>query len=284
MPEFSISVDLGHIMAEGTPITADLFPNLAMAVQAVADRAEARWKAYAAGAAMPNGKSVGIRSGQYMRSIMQRSLGDFSKEVYSNLPYARVIEEGAPRRDLKELLRSSSKVRISAAGHRYLIIPFRFGSPGNVMRDSPMPDSVRDWWIDKKSSSITGQFLRVSGTGAISIKTRKPLTVAARTYSWGDRLSREALTELGMSDAQTKRMQGMVNFRRPSQSGGAAHSKYLTFRIMSERSPASSWISPAQEGKWPARTTADEFRGVADKVFRAAVEADIKAALPGTST
>lgn len=304
---FKIQVDLSHLMAVGSAFTAAVFPHLALAVQMVADRAEGTWKAFAAGAPLPSGKVIHSRTGAYTRSIMQRNTGDFSREIYSELPYAQAIESGSPRRDLKEMLRSSLKVRVSAAGKRYLIIPFRHSSnPNNVMRDNVMPPSVHEWWKDKQPShvlrpgskvdplmSLFGNIEfapeakfnthRLSGTGAYDIKTRMRLTVPEHHYQWGDRLSKTALAGLGVGGESARRMAGMVHFTKQGGKGGSSHSQYITFRVMSEASRPGSWIAPAQEGKWPARTTSQIYQPLAEIVFQAAVEADIRAVLPGAS-
>jgi hypothetical protein len=303
---FSINVDLSALMRTGSAFTKDAFPHLALAVHAITDRVEARWKAFAAGAPMPNGKTIGNRSGRYLRSIMQRSTGDFSADVYSESPHAQAIESGSPRRDLKTMLNSSLKVRLSAAGKRFLVIPFRHSpNRNNVMRDNAMPASVVEWWKDKKPSHVlrrghlidpviaemlegTGisppanarfNMTRLSGTRAVDIKTGMTISVPRHRYSWGDRLSKGALSALGASDQETRRMQGMVNFRRPGKTGGSAHSTFLTFRTMVEGSRG--WIAPAQEGKWPARQVAEIYQPVAEELFSKAVEADIRAAMPG---
>ena len=281
MPEFSISIDLSELMPANGPLNRTTFPNLAYAVKAIADAAEGQWKAYAAGAALPGGKSIGVRSGQYMRSIMQRQNSDFAWEVYSELPYAQGIEEGVPRRDLKTMLNSSLKVRVSAAGKRYLIIPFRHSHEGNVMRDNAMPENIREWWMHSVPSRVIRIFERESGTGALDIKTGAPLRVPGFRYKWGDRLNRMALESLGANDAQIKRMQGMVMFRKPGGKGGGAHSRYITFRTMVEGS--AGWIAPAREGYWPARTTSATLRPVAEEAFTRAMEADVKALLPSTA-
>jgi hypothetical protein len=278
VPAFTISIDLSHLVPGG-PIS--VFPHLALAVQAIADRCEGRWKEYAAGQRpLPNGKRINPRSGEYLRSIMQRRTGDYAAEVYSELPYAQQIEEGAPRRDLKHILSSSLKVRTNARGGRYLIIPFRHSHPGNVMRDNPMPESVRDWWADQASSAVMSTYRRPSGTGALDIKTRQLLTVAGFRYRWGSRLAAADLQAMGITGRSAQRMEGMVNFRRPGHTGGAAHSQYITFRTMTEHSKG--WIAPAQAGEWPARTTAETYKPVAEKLFARAVEADILAAMPPT--
>lgn len=302
MAEFKISIDLSHLVARGSAFTGAVFPHLALAVQAIADRAEGTWKAFAAGAPMPNGKVINSRSGSYTRSIMQRNTGDFSREIYTELPYAQAIESGSPQRDLKTMLNSSLKVRISARGRRYLIIPFRHSAnPRNVARDNAMPTSVAEWWKNKRASSVTNpkkaledlfgiEFApgaqasntRPSGTGAHDIVTRGVLQVPKHEYQWGDRLSRADLAGLGVHGEAARRLQGMVMFRKPGGKAGGAHGKYITFRTMAEGSRG--WIVPAQEGKWPAKQTAELYQPLAEQAFQAAVAEDVRSIIPGSTT
>jgi hypothetical protein len=218
------------------------------------------------------------RTGEYARSIQVRDTGDFSGEVYSDLAYAQSIEEGAPSRDMKKMLSSSAKVRLTHDGRRYLIIPFRWNHPNSVMGNS-MPESVQSWWKGKTPSSISGTYRRVSGTGAINFRTSQALTVPGWRYKWGSRLTDSDLEGLGVKGSAAKRMSGMVNFRNPGSSGGASHSKYITFRTMVEGSPG--WITKATDGKWPARTVAETLQPIAEKAFRDAMQEDIERILGG---
>lgn len=243
----------------------------------LAEAAHQQWIAYANGAPLPNGKVISNRSGEYARSIQIRQIGPFAAEVFSDLRYAHVIEEGAPQRDMKRMLDTSFKVRLSAKGKRYLIIPFRHGAPGSVM-GANMPDSVADWWKDKTPSRITGRLLRASGTGAFDIKTRKLIMVPAWRYRWGHRLGSGDLADMGIEGKAADRLKGMVMFRKPGKGKGySSHSQFITFRVMSEGSKG--WIAPAVEGKWPAKTVADTLRPIAEEAFRGAATADIQALL-----
>ncbi|CAB4137253.1 hypothetical protein UFOVP326_15 [uncultured Caudovirales phage] len=275
MSEFRISVSLSALIPWGGAVTADMFPHLAHAVRTIAEAAHRQWVAYASGMPLPSGKVISSRTGEYARSIQLRQTGPFSAEVYSALPYARAIEEGTPARDLKRMLNSSFKVRVSAKGKRYLIIPFRWNTPNSVLGRA-MPQAVHDWWQAPTlaRSAIVGTYRRVSGTGAMSVKTRDPVTVAGWKYRWGSRLTPDVLEALGITGPAAKRMAGMVNFRKPNARGGAAHSKFLTFRVMVEGS--SGWVVPAQEGRWPARTVAQQLAPVAEQAFRRAMEEDVK--------
>jgi hypothetical protein len=273
--DFSIVVDLGDVLPPGSSLTKDAFPNLSYAVQNLAVKAQEQWMRYARGEPMPDGRSIGIRSGGYLRSIQLRQVNDFAAEVYSELPYATALEEGMPARDMKKMLGSSWKVRVSKKGKRYLIIPFRHDTPGSV-QGNPMPQAVHEWWKapNREASHITGAHERVSGALGSSIATRRQMTVPGRSYHWGSRLSKAALQGLGADQAQVRRMAGMVHFRNP-ESGG--HSSFITFRVMSEDSPG--WQAPATPGFWPARTTSDQLRPIAETIFARALQTDIQALL-----
>jgi hypothetical protein len=304
MNEFRIRVDLGHLLPGGS--AGDLaFPNLSHAVAALVDRCEDQWKRYASGEPLPSGKTIGVRSGQYLRSIMSRMDGPYSGEVYSRLAYAETIERGAPAWDMRSLLGSSLKVRINKKGGRYLIIPFRHDTGNAMSGGKPMPDEVRRWWQDKSASFVLHVDRRpvhsdlagntpklehqVHAFRRDDIMEHGPLlTVARRNYWYGDRLTRGDLAAMGrgassftgLAGANKKRYEGMLNFRQPGKTGGAAHSQYITFRVLSENSRPGSWMQKAREGYWPARTTADMFRPIAEDIFGKAIEADVMALLP----
>jgi hypothetical protein len=276
--EFRISIALGHMIPEGAALSAATFPTLAYAVRRITEQAHQQWTEYASGAPLPNGQVINSRTGEYTRSIQVRDTGDFSGEVYSDLAYAQSIEEGAPARDLKQILSSSAKVRLTHDGRRYLIIPFRWNHPNSVMGNS-MPEAVQTWWQGKTPSSISGTYRRVSGTGAVDIKTRQALTVPGWRYKWGSRLTDADLEGLGVQGSAAKRMSGMVNFRNPGSSGGGSHSKYITFRTMVEGSKG--WVTKAVDGKWPARTVAETLQPIAEEAFKLAMQEDIERILGG---
>ena len=262
MSTFSIRGDLGNLTTGG-PVE---LTELKAAVEAVTLEARRLWVSYAEGAPLPDGKVIHARSGGYARSIATRQTGEFSGEVYSELPYADAIENGSPARDLKRMLDSSLKVRLTKDGRRYLIIPFRWQTPGSIGGGNVMTPAVHGWWRRQERSHVTGEYQRPSGTGAYDIHTRQLITVPQKKYFWGARL--------GEGDAgATKHMAGMVNFRQPGAKGGAAHSQYITFRTMVEG--GKGWNAKAVEGKHPARSVADMMRPVAEERFGEAVKRDI---------
>jgi hypothetical protein len=270
-PVYSISVSIPAIGGGGGG--AAEFPNLAHAVKTVAEAAQAQWVAYASGAPLPGGQSVNPRSGTYARSIMLRQTGAFAAEVYSDLSYAEAVETGAKARDLKEMLRSSGKTRRTKDGRLYLVIPFRWSQQGSVGSGpgNQMPAAVQNWWRGKAPSHVVSMGTRVSATGA---------TVPQANYRWGDRLGQGDLARLGIGGTAARRMQGMVNFRAVGKKGGASHSSFVTFRTMVEGA-SGKWIAPAKPGKYPARTTAQQIRPVAERAFAEAVRRDLARALGG---
>jgi hypothetical protein len=287
MGEFRIGI--GIAIPAWAPIRREDFPALAYAVRSMVAAAHQQWVEYAQGkAALPNGKTIQSRTGEYARSILVREVSDFSAEIYSDLAYAKGIEEGTPARDMKKILNSSLKVRLTHDGRRYLIIPFRFNNPNSVMGNT-LPPSVYKWWSSQTASHITGHGWRKSGTGAVAFQNRTTgsfrqqtghvLDVRSRTYSWGTKLGKSDLDGLGVTGAAAKRLSGMVMFRRPGKTGNAAHTQFITFRVMTENSKG--WIAPAREGMWPARTVADTLRPVAEKSFAEAAAEDIQKLLGG---
>lgn len=283
---FLVDIQVDERMARGVLTRAE-FPTLSYAVQKMAGYGQSIWQEYASGKPLPNGKVIHARSGRYMRSIMIHQTGDFSSEIYTDLHYAEGIEKGTPARDMKRMLDTSMKVRMSKKGKRYLIIPFRHGAPTNTLTSdgknatgmNTMPESVFEAWKGMKRSRIVSVGRRASGNGAYDPRTRKRFMVSQRKYKWGDRMTEDQLRSQGISGRQLKHMKGMVHMQQRKGLGqkGGVHGQYLTFRVMSEDSPG--WLVKAREGAWPAKTTASELRPIAEKSFGEAVENDIKRVL-----
>ena len=280
MSQYSVGIQIA--LPPDIPFGPDAFPTLAGAVQALANAAHQQWQRYAQGEPLPNGQIINARSGTYHRSITLEQISPFEFRVFSNLAYAEAIETGSPARDLKTMLHSSLKVRVSKDGKRYLIIPFRWGTPGTIgFGGNVMPQAVHDFWKPQSvpRSRIISLGTRTSGTGAFDIKTRQPVLVPQRNYEWGARLTQQHLGAMGIGGQSAKRMAGMVNFRNPGGSGGAAHSSYLTFRVMTEDSPG--WQAPAIPGKYPAKITAEQIKPIAEQAFKRAMEEDVRRYLGG---
>ncbi len=192
---------------------------------------------------------------QYIASLTIESSGPMQVSVYSDYEQAYNIENGQPSRDMKRMLDTSMKVRVSTskknAGKRYLIIPFRHSL-------SSMPTAVRAAAKSLSQSSVVESGFRQSGTGAWSPKTRAPYLVPRRIYAWGDRLP-AGLAMKSSAHHKTDRYAGMV--RMNTSAGKGRSSAYLTFRTMMEGS--SGWITKPVPGMYHIKEVAEEIEPIA---------------------
>ena len=143
------------------------------------------------------------------------------------------VEEGFAAYDMKAMLLTSSKTKVTTKGKRYLTIPIRHGTPGNGALSRAMPQQVYQAASGLRPSSITGRNL------------------------WGDALP-AGLVPKRKPSHRSDPYAGMV--RMNTSTASAKSSVYLTFRTMSENSPASSWILPAKPGQNVARGIAEQAR------------------------
>ncbi|HWY23760.1 MAG TPA: hypothetical protein VNX47_02510 [Nevskia sp.] len=273
MAYYAIKVELpfGITLPAGGAVSIT-FPNLAEAVRQLAEFGQAQWLDYARGAPLPDGRSIPSLAGgngEYLRSIVLSQQGDLHWRVSTDWPGADRIEEGLPSYDMKQMLRTSAKVRVNKRGGRYLIIPFQHGTPGTVGFRSVMPEHVYELARQMRASHVTGSRRVNNAIGLHDIATRKPVRVVRRTYSYGDRLP-AGLVSKAREGHRTDQMAGMYRFDSPT--GG--HSRFLTFRTMSERSQG--WIRGAIPGFWPARTVAEQIRPQAEAIFQEALQEDVK--------
>lgn len=258
MAEFLLKVDLTEAMRRGGGVVnALVLPRLNQAVRAVVQQVQIDWIEAVGRARLWSGEKDA-----YIKSIKAEMTGDFSGLVWSDLKLAEQIETGRPERDLKRMLDTSAKVRTTKKGERYLIIPFRHNTPGNEAHTPAMPAGVYAVASQLAPSRVTGMGERLSGTGAIDIRTRKALTVPQRRYSWGDRLV-DAAAEGG-----DKRHEGMYRFET-TLPGGKRSSEYLTFRVMKESSKG--WVIGPRPGLYLAKGVAEAMQPRAEVAFAAAL-------------
>lgn len=261
MAQFSIKIDLQNVLSQLRGIVDEqVLPMLNQAVSAVSQQAMIDWKEAVMRAKLWDGEKK-----PYVDSITWKMTGSFSAEVSTDYKYAEEIETGRPARDLKKMLDTSLKVRTTKTGKRYMIIPFRHQVPGADAIGQSMPDDVYALASKLKPSRVVGAGTRMSGTGAMGIKSRTPLTVAARKYAWGGRL------DAGSTPKMQSRHAGMVRF--DTSSGKASSSAYMTFRVMVEGSP--KWVIPPQPGMYLAKGVADRLQPLAEKAFSEAIKRDL---------
>ncbi len=279
----------GNVLLEATGVIDKVvLPLLHQTVQAVAQATVAEWQ--------QNVQKAKLWSGEkdaYTSSIKWEMTGDLSAVVSTDYKHAGEIETGRPQYDLKKMLDTSMKVRLTKGGKRFLVIPFRHNTPGNGAHAQAMPAGVAAMAKAMEPSKVVSTTKRQSGevthlspkTGMhaaaeqrqylSSLKTQKAAMVAKRNYAWGQRLTPGALKAAGLTHAEAKKYAGMVKMDT-STPGGAKSSAMFTFRVMMEGSKG--WIVPAKPGLFLAKQTAEAMQPKAEKAFQAAVEATMKKA------
>jgi hypothetical protein len=267
--QFNISLQMPSVDDLVRIINGATFPLAAKAVAAIASETSFRWKESVARASLWQGEKT-----PYIQSIKVRVLNDLNMEVYSDYQYAQEIEEGRPPRDLKLMLNTSTKTRVSQKGRRFLVIPMRKNSPGNEALAPAMPMSVYELAKEMIPTEVTGMGQRYSGEevhlsptsgmthsgqnpGFLSNPaTKSAYMVPKANYQWGGKLSRGALLAAGVSKQDAKLYAGMV--RMKESTGGSA---YLTFRVMAENSPG--WVTKPVPGKHIAQKVAQQMQPLA---------------------
>lgn len=259
---YKVSLDLSEMLAgmEGI-INAYVLPTVHQAVKAVAAETVYRWKDGVAKAKLWDGEKQA-----YIESINWLMTSDFEAVVSATYDQAEAIETGRPARDLKKMLSTSLKVRMSKKGIRYLIIPMRTNTPGNFALAQAMPPDVYKKAKRLDPSSITGTVSRPSGTGAFSLKTKKPITVPQQQYAWGGKLPAGLAPKL-KPHHKTDIYAGMYKFQ--TSAGKGKSSAYMTFRVMTENS--TGWIIPAKPGLYLAKAVQDGIAVDAPRVFEEAI-------------
>lgn len=187
----------------------------------------------------------------YIQSL-KMEVGDLCGRVWTDYKIADEIETGRPARDLKRMLQTSNKTRQGKNG-KYLIIPFRHGTPGNGAHAPAMPPAIYAVARQLPVSKVTGMGARVSATGS---------TVAQASYSWGGRLPAGMSQKLKPHHA-TDIHAGMVRF--DTSTGKSKSSQFLTFRVMTEQSKG--WIIGAKPGLYIARNLASDIQADVEAII-----------------
>ncbi len=257
---------------------ANRLPATAMAVMQATQLAQQRW--------IDNSTGAFKRStGDYLQGILDGLEYPYDDDVYKGAVvnasrHAKWIEEGTSAWDMKKMLFTSAQVRISAKGKRYLIIPFRHGTPSAGSQEggrginratlSTMPQSVYKMVrAMAPSRQLTGMKVPNPAAGG---------RAAIRyTYHWGGKLKASDLAAAGVD--QTNRRPhwksspytGMVRFPRESSTG---QHTYLTFRVMHEDSKG--WLHPGTPPKWLAKKTATEIEAAVVRLIEIGFDTDMR--------
>lgn len=259
-------------------VGAGKLPATAASVSAAIDTIQERWVKNAMGAFTRS-------SGGYVRGIMEGAVYPYENDmlkgaVINNSPQAIWVEDGTPPHDMKKMLHTSAKVRISSKGKRYLIIPFRHATPRtgagqagtgiNRATMKSMPPAVY------KMAKTLAPSYRTKSTRVVNPVTNR--TITRQSYSFGGRLTQNDLNAMGLGEIsrrphwKSSPYAGLVRFPRDDRS-----TQYMTFRVMSEDS--TGWMHPGTKPNPLAQKTADQVAPVVAVLIADGFEADLKGLL-----
>lgn len=252
MANYSVSFDLSGI-AGIADILQDTYRNsISNLVGSVADGMKSDWQKAVQNSGGKGGLSDYERHA-YADSIgVEFKEGDLQALVYASFEHASQIEEGRPARDLKAALNTSTKVRMSKNGKKYLIIPFRH----NVKTFTGIVAKAAS---AMGTSRITGKTLQDNGMGKQILRNTYQWDKSDVSVKHGRGKKTQHLSFTGAFPAGvvpklkpshvSDRLAGMRRF--DGSTSGAKSSVYLTFRVMVEGS--SGWIVPAKPGLFIAK-------------------------------
>jgi hypothetical protein len=260
-------------------------PATASAMKAGADYIQSRWREFALGGELQGVKKLERGSDGYARSIRTKKLGPFSHEIYSEAEIARRIEQETPELDMKQTHTKGPRSRRSeSTGYPYVIIPFRWGTPGknrvgfgkNVITAAAYKQMIKR--KTKKSEGFKASTVRESpNTSTKQTPNASGEMVGRASYSWGSRLPTQS------GDSMERNMSGMVRFENGYDGEGNIKKRYggyFTFRIISAnpKSPSfmrNAWVRPAQEARPVTRVLLDASRKFIDETVDAAIMEDL---------
>lgn len=242
-------------------ITPKQLPATEAALKKISAEAAETWRSWARGRTMPSGDRIMSNTGDYAASIKARRLDQgnaIGYEVYTDSPIHDYLEDGTKSRDMKTMIARSKRARLAAAGHKYLIIPFRHNvanpkpGGGEVSRAGEMkvPLRIQQFFQRGTPSRPIRRFIERQVQGGQGVTrfqnrwgTRLPPQIVGRapnTALLGQRskVASKYTWRSGLFD-------GMVHFAGFK----GRHGSYMTFRTMSQNSPANSWIHPGIKPK-----------------------------------
>ena len=174
------------------------------------------WKTWARGGSLEGAEDIKTPSPRLAQSIKIVENGPFDSVIGTDSPQMERVVKGQKAYDMKETYPFGRKSRRTKDGRGYLIIPFRWGTPGKNGEGrahfrNVIPQDLYKLVKRFKASVVTDEtHLESNYRGQL---------IERHEYFWGDRLKEE--------DGAIGNAEGMVKM---ANKGG-----YFTFRIISEK-------------------------------------------------
>lgn len=266
----SISSIIELLNYSNTGLTGAALPNTAAAFSKAQQSVAQAWRDYVSGDGSLEGlkpfseyKEPNTNVSRILQSIKDRSFGDFNKSVYSTSEELKKISDGTPdvEYDMKKTHPYGNKSRISKKGIPYLIINFRWGTPNekgtkrrwnNVIPQKQYNEVVKGMGISYRTDKVHPE-LNAKGDA-----------IDRSEYKWKSRLTE--------TQAWSDRSKGLVRMKNGTKS------TYFTFRVISAKSPADSWIykRKGKEGIDIIGALERQFKEPISEMIAQAIETDEK--------
>jgi hypothetical protein len=255
--------------------------NTSNAIKEAALHIQSTWVDFASGGSLKGiAEPLKRPNGGYARSIKTEPTGPFGYEIYSEAKVAEWIENGTEELDMKTTHPYGPRSRVSKEGFPYVIIPFRWGTPGNgdgervgfgknvmtagthrrLLKNNFRPSTVTE--SPNKSSYKT---LNYHG----EMVGRAQYRDNEGNSTWGSRLETDGF------------MNGMVRFENGYDKKGnigKRYGGYFTFRVISAKQLLTrpySWIKPAMPARHVTRAVADATRKNVNEIIEAGLMRDV---------
>lgn len=236
MITFQVEYDMKDLqkLAEAFPqnMTEAALPNTSAAFQLSANYIRNMWTGYLSGDQSLDGIDFldKVTSAMVM-SIKSKRLGDLNYAVYSDNRQLAQAQEGRKEVDfdMKTKYPYGKKSRVSKKGVPYLIIPFRWGTANKKGTARAHFNN----FIPQKMYETSVKGLNISEVNMNKKRFEanfKGESIERKGYDWAKN------GRLKEDKAWDSRSVGMVRMR------DVRGSRYFTFRIISAKSPAGSWI------------------------------------------
>lgn len=192
------------------------------------------------------------------------SPGGVIQRIHAAALIANDLENGRGPWDMKPMLLNGPKARVSKKGTRYNIIPFRHGASNSFAPSSnamPMPKGIYQQARELKASVRQGTAMK-----------------------WGGRLPATGTPGKNPTTGYQHKhdvYEGMVRIEKTYEK--ATQSKYMTFRIVSEKSDQKSWWHPGYQAHHIAKGVSDYCRPAVEGMIKAAAERDLQSAIDSIS-
>jgi hypothetical protein len=259
----------------------DNFPMTGIALSLGAKQIQSVWQDYALGKKeLPGVPALKNPSGKYAQSIHTKPIGEFRHEIYSEAKIADWIENGTDKIDMKETHTKGPRSRRSKDGVPYVIIPFRWGTPGT--KKNPRVGFGNNVLTAGVYRRLLKESFRASSVTVSPNKSdyktpnAKGEMVGRAQHQWGSRLRGR---DFAGTIEQKTRMNGMVRFENGYDNEGNISKRYggyFTFRVISKNSPKDSWIKPATPARHVTRGVQEDTKKEITEMIDEALKADIK--------